>query len=94
MNKRDAAEFGRDRGYEAAIYCEVGPRDKREAGCGCADGKVCSDCLTEAAFEAEINAREYAGHIDDMQGASLAAWDAYDNGVARGIADGIKARQG
>lgn len=75
MTMKEAYSLGVDAGYSAAIYTERGP----------------SETWEEAAYESEINARQYAGHFsEDLRTESQ--WDAYERGVTAGIRRGLKAR--
>lgn len=98
MNQKEAREHGRDAGLAAAKYTEASPEDKREAGCDCADGQECHECLTRAAFESESNARQYspweflAHDINSSGDRSEGLWEAYDKGVEVGIRKGVRER--
>lgn len=100
MNRKETRAAGVEQGREAALNCEVGESDKAEAACPCNPqdaAEVCAECLAVAANEAEANGRQYAGHIiydinvqpeDKAEG----LYDAYEDGVGRGINAGIRAR--
>lgn len=99
MTVKEAREQGIQRGKLAALNCEVENSDRREADCNCKAGEMCEDCLSSAAFDAEQNARHYwdfAFLAQDMnvedEFASADYWEAYDEGVAKGIERGIRKR--
>lgn len=90
--KKGARTAGVEAGEEAARNCEVAKVDKAQACCDCDpddDSEFCALCLSVAAAEAEQNARQYAGHVGfefNREGERAEGlWDAYDEGVARGI---------
>lgn len=96
MNKQDAKANGVQQGSAAIRYCEVSETDKREANCDCES--VCEDCLTSAAYESEMNARQYspfeffAAEMNKDENRSDGLWSAYDEGVRIGIRRGLKSR--
>ena len=99
MNKRDAKDYGIQQGRAAIRYCEVDETDKREAGCSHDDDEtVCEDCLTNAAYESEMNARQFspfeffANDINETGDRADGLWSAYDEGVGIGIRRGLKSR--
>jgi hypothetical protein len=98
MNQEEAHAEGRYHGRAAANYAEAGDSDKREAGCGCAEGECCRECLTRAAFESEANARQFspweflAHGINECEDRAGGLWEAYERGVAAGIRKGVAAR--
>lgn len=100
MNQPEARQVGIDKGLAAAGYCEVDDRDRRHAGCDCEAPAICEDCLSEAAFEAESNSRQYspfeffAKALNDASGRSEGLWQAYEDGVGTGIVRGSRKRLG
>ncbi|SRR5260370_14074876 len=100
MNLKEAKEHGIDAGDCAVFYCEVSDVDRREASCDCKDEQVCEECLTQAAFDSEMNARDFTPFeflAHDINGSSPSdradgLWLAYDAGVALGIKQGLKER--
>ena len=101
LDSDDAYSRGYDAGYNAAVYCEVGHQDKREANCGCDDDGTteCEDCLSAAAFDSEQNARnfspfEFTASAINEDDDSDELWESYDDGVAKGIKAGIAERLG
>mgnify|MGYP006290514813 CR=1 FL=1 len=65
----DAHAIGYSRGRTAAIHCETEPGESRKG----------------AAFAAEMNARQYAGHLPVEIAEERDLFTAYRNGVAEGI---------
>ena len=111
MNKQDAKDYGITQGLAAIRYCEVGDEDRREAGCECNPRKplatesvrvsetvVCEDCLTQAAFESEQNARQFspfeffAHDVNETGDRAEGLWESYDEGVGIGIRKGLQKR--
>ncbi len=97
MTKQEVYQRGIQAGYEAAIYTEVS-EDDQQACCACEDSEECADCLGQAAYESEKNARQYSpfeflAHAIKSRD-PLAQWEAYDKGVSAGIKRGIKQRLG
>lgn len=66
-----AYNLGRNQGYQAVQHCEVGD----------------DETLTEAAFRAEENARQYQGHIPQWIRQDRGFFDSYEDGVAFAIRD-------
>lgn len=93
MNKEQAKKYGIRNGSAAGEYCEVGDSDRREAACGCTAPNDCEDCLTYAAYESEMNAREwFAAACNDSGDRADALWAAYEKGVAIGILREVRKR--
>lgn len=99
MNKTTAKEKGIDAGRDAARFCEVSRHDQINACCECESPKqICVDCLWQAAFEAEANARQYspfeffAQACNESGDRAEGLWEAYDEGVAIGIRQASKRR--
>jgi len=100
MNQTQAMNIGRAEGFGAAIHCEVGDSDRKQADCECVPPAICCDCLAEAAYESEQNARQFtpwefiAKAINECGRRAQGLWDAYERGVGKGIWQGVKARLG
>lgn len=97
MNDKQAYQEGYNNGYRAALYCDVNVDDQENAGCNCKRGKICPDCLSVAAYESEINARdfspwEFTAHDINESEYSEDLWGEYDRGVTSGIKAGTKER--
>jgi hypothetical protein len=100
MNQPDARQRGIERGIEAATHCLVDDLDRRHAGCDCKHPAVCEECLTEAAFDAEANSRQYtpfeffAQAMNEVEPRAEGLWQAYERGVGTGIVRGSRKRLG
>lgn len=98
MNKQEAKRHGVNNGIAAGRYCFVLDMDRREAGCGCVAPNHCEDCLTNAAYQAEQNARQYtpfeffASACNKSGERAEGLWQAYESGVGVGIRKAIAAR--
>jgi hypothetical protein len=93
MTRKQVYELGFNAGLDAVTYCEVGEEDINEVGCDHEDRQtMCEDCLRQAAFEAEQNARQYSPFEHYAAEINRAKWDAYDAGVADGITQGLQSR--
>lgn len=96
ITKEQAVEHGVLAGSSAIKYCEVGESDIREAGCDHGHLEVCEDCLTSAAYESELNARDFspfeflATELDEDDSGEL--WEAYEEGIETGIKEGMRDR--
>ena len=100
MNQQDAKDYGIQQGLAAIRYCEVSDEDIQEAGCDHEDNEtVCDDCLTSAAYDSEMNARQYspfeffAHDINETGDRAEGLWSAYDEGVGVGIKRGLEQRR-
>ena len=91
MNKREAKALGREAGEAAAMYCEVGDEDRKQAGCACDAPAVCLDCLTAAAYSAEENGRQFspfeftAHDLNEDEDRADGLWEAFDAGISAGV---------
>ena len=100
MTARDAYSEGYWIGYDIAMNCEVEKDDKGVWGCTCDEYSVCRECLTQAAYMAEENARQYspfeflANDLNEDEDRSDMLWDHYDRGVTAGIKAAVKKRFG
>jgi hypothetical protein len=75
MTVSEARLYGETNGRMAARNCEPAPGETRQ----------------EAAFHAEMNARQYAGHMPTEIHRDDHLFSAYEDGVASGIADELDA---
>ncbi len=101
MNQKQAFQLGKRAGYDAAIYTEVDDFDRKEARCGgdcdCMPDEECAECISQAAWLSEQNAREYSpfeftAHEINAGRNPEGQWEAYNQGVEAGIKLGIKKR--
>jgi hypothetical protein len=104
MNTNEAYQHGYDAGRASALYCMVNHEARREAayhsGCQCKAPKVCHECLTRAAYEAEMGARSFtpweqiASNINKTKSHTRRdnLWASYDEGVQKGIHAGVNMR--
>jgi|SRR6516164_4469083 hypothetical protein len=98
MNQSDVRQIGINRGIEAATFCEVGDSDRKQAMCDCKHPSVCEDCIVEAAYEAELNSRQYspfevfARDLNAVPRRADGLWKAYERGIGIGIIRGSRKR--
>lgn len=91
MTAQQAYNDGYNNGYSAGKYTDVGADDKKQAGCECGEKQICRECVTAAAYESEVNARQYspfefiAHDMNEDEKRSDMLWERYDRGVAAGI---------
>lgn len=84
MNKKQARAYGIQRGFEAVANCDYDPN--------------IDTSVQQAARESEENSRQYADFVNGFASAVLddpehrqdGLWDAYSEGVERGIIQGLK----
>lgn len=76
MTTTEAKQHGTTNGKLAARHCDPLPGESRR----------------EAAFSAEMNARQYAGHMPTEIHRRTELFDAYERGVADGITSELEDR--
>lgn len=92
MKKKEAFRYGRERGYEAALCCEL-----TEHQLDTMNIAEFRSVLRSEAYEAEDNSRQFAGFEffahevnDENEGRSEGLWEAFDRGVAVGVERGVR----
>lgn len=100
MNQADVRQIGINRGIEAATHSIVGDTDRASAMCDCKVPDICEECLVEAAYESELNSRQFspwecfANQMNQVEERSDGLWQAYEKGVGIGIIRGARKRLG
>lgn len=80
------------RGYEFGLDVEVTEEDREHAYCDCVEEVFCDECAVHAAFEAEMNARQYSDFCFETARWGEEQWEAYEEELASAIESGVKRR--